>query len=55
MWCLIYNLGHLSLIIDFLIENLIAIESKTLEFIREKYFNIEDINDIEKYSTFISK
>ena len=55
MWSLIYNLGPLSPIIDFLIQNLIPIESETLEFIKEKYLNIGEINDIEKYITFISK
>ena len=55
MWSLVYNLGPLSPIIDFLIQNLIPIESETLEFIKEKYLNIGEINDIEKYINFISK
>ena len=55
MWSLIYNLGPYSPIIEFLLENLIPIESETLELIRKKFLNIQDYKDIEIYINFIGK
>jgi hypothetical protein len=55
MWSLIYNLGPYSPIIEFWLENLIPIESETLELIRKKFLNIQDYKDIEIYINFIGK
>ena len=55
MWSLIYNLGQFSPVIEFLIGNLIKIESETLQLIREKFLTIQDIKDIEIYVNFIDK